>query len=66
MIVCMNIGTDGKRRIAKVYYFEASSNADVMQDARAMSKMYDEVYVIGFNNNYEDFINEVVLKGCRI
>lgn len=67
MIVGINYSQDGSRYIARIV-FQANSTMQKIQDlAHYMMKDYDEVYVIGsFKNNDQDFINEIVTKGCRI
>lgn len=65
MIICMNIGTDGNRYIAKIIYVSTWSRKSIQENAIQQNKTYDEVYVIDFKEN-EAFIYEVVLRGCRV
>ena len=66
MIICINYSDDGSRYIAHIEYnyneFDLASRAQILVDGYP----YDEVYVMGFNSNCKELIEEVVLKGCRI
>lgn len=67
MIVGINLNAIGDRYIAGLYFNMDNSR----QDREAISKLwlnhYDEVYIVdSFDNCCEDFINEIVLKGCRM
>lgn len=65
MIICISYSNDGERHIVYMVY-ECSWNKERVTDlARYYSSHYDEVYVIDFKENKE-FIDEVVLRGCRI
>lgn len=66
MIVAINLNTVGDRYIAALYFTDEHSNTDNMAVAKLWINHYDEVYIINFDNCHEDFINEIVLKGCRI
>ena len=66
MIVCMNIGTDGERYIAYIEYHYHRSDVVTEEIADHYKRYYDEVYVVGFDNNYKRFITETVLRGCRV
>lgn len=64
MIICMNIGTDGERYIAYILYSKCDAPNRIIKEY-SLSRMFDEVYVIDFKEN-EAFIDEVVLRGCRV
>lgn len=67
MIVGINLNTLGDRYIASLYFIDDNTRHDKEAIARLWSNHYDEVYIIdGFDNCCEDFINEIVLKGCRV
>lgn len=67
MIICMNYSTDGSRYIAIIDFVSKRGKEVAMDMALYYKGYYDEVYIWdGFNNSHKDFINEVVLKGCRI
>ena len=62
----MNIGTDGNRYIAHLeQYYKRTAEFD-QEIAKYLTDDYDEVYVMGLDINNQDFINEIVLRGCRI
>lgn len=66
MIVGINLNTEGERYIAALqfdYDFSIDSKKAI---ARNWKMSYDEVYIVKFDNCCDDFINEIVLKGCRI
>lgn len=65
MIICMNISTDGERHVVHIEYNTGLSNGQLMTRAQSLVELYDEVYVIDFKEN-EAFIDEVVLRGCRV
>ena len=66
----MNIGTDGTRYVAHIEYYIGIANNDIqlMERAKVLSEYfpYDEVYVMGFDCNCIEFINDVVFRGCRV
>lgn len=66
MIVGINYNTDGSRYIASIFSRYCWDTLKEKRIAQAISHDCDEVYIIDFNPYYEDFINEIVLKGCRI
>lgn len=66
MIICMNIGTDGERHVAHIEYNSGLTNGQIITRAQTLIELYDEVYAMQFDNNCKDFINEVVLRGCRV
>lgn len=66
MIVGININAIGDRYIAGLYLNIDNSRHDKEAIANLWLNHYDEVYIIDFDNCCDDFINEIVLKGCRI
>lgn len=65
MIFCINYSDDGERYIAYMQYAYSWSKERVIDLASHCSTQYDEVYVIDFKESKE-FIDEVVLRGCRV
>lgn len=65
MIICMNIATNGERFITCINYKTARSDYMLKELVEIYKQTYDEVYVIDFKEN-EAFIDEVVLRGCRV
>lgn len=66
MIVGINYTQDGNRTIALIdYYYECSIDHlyHLLED---YADSYDEVYIIDIDPNCEEFINEIVTKGCRV
>lgn len=66
MIVGININTNGERYIAALQFDFDYNNDNKNGIAQSWKMCYDEVYIVPFDNCHEDFINEIVLKGCRI
>lgn len=66
MIVGININAIGDRYIAGLYFNMDNSQHDKQAIAKLWVNHYDEVYIIDFDSSCDDFINEIVLKGCRI
>lgn len=66
MIVGINLNAIGDRYIAGLYYNNDNSRTDKEAIAKLWLNHYDEVYIIDLDNCCEPFINEIVLKGCRI
>lgn len=64
----INYNTDGTRYIALVLYdighAHQPKTADYYKDM--FSNMYDELYILEFNPNYNPLIQDIVLNGCRI
>ena len=65
MIICMNIGTDGERHIEAIDYSMRRNLTSIKNLSEYYKEIYDEVYIIDFKEN-ETFIDEVVLRGCRV
>lgn len=66
MIVGININAIGDRYIAGLYLNIDNSRKENEVIAQVWLNQYDEVYIIALDTSCEDFINEIVLKGCRI
>ena len=66
MIVAMNYSTDGERYIARIEYDNRKMAKAKTTIAQSMKTEYDEVYIVNLNNSDKDFINSIVLNGCRI
>lgn len=67
MIVGINLNAIGDRYIAGLYFNLENSKRDKEAIATLWLNHYDEVYIIdSFDNCCDDFINEIVLKGCRM
>lgn len=67
MIVGINLNAIGDRYIAGLYFNMDNSRHDREAIAKLWLNQYDEVYIIdSFDNCNDDFINEIVLKGCRM
>lgn len=67
MIVGININAIGDRYIASLYFCNDHNRKDKQAIANLWLNHYDEVYIVDdFDSNDDDFINEIVLKGCRI
>lgn len=66
MIVGINYTQDGQRTIAFIEFLSGRSDKNVDITAKYYRPQYDEVYFVDFDPNCEDFINEIVLKGCRV
>lgn len=67
MIVGINLNTIGDRYIAALYFIDSNSRKDKEAIAKLWTNNYDEVYIVdSFDNCNDDFINEIVLKSCRI
>lgn len=66
MIVGINYNNDGSRYIASIIFCYSWNVLKRERVAQALTQDCDEVYITEFNTTCEDFINEIVLKGCRI
>ena len=65
MIVCMNYTDSGERYIAKIWYDMAFTAKELAGIAYEQVNYFNEVYVVRIDPNSQDFINEIVLHGCR-
>lgn len=66
MIVAMSYNDDGARHIDRIDYMSFITNEALAHYASQLAEIYEEVYITDFNPNCEEFINEIVTKGCRI
>lgn len=69
MIVGINYNQDGSRYIARIRYDAEQTREEKQELAHFLTYSYDEVYIISdfnFKNNDQDFIDEIVTKGCRM
>ena len=66
MIVGINYSNDGSRYIASIIFCDSWSALKRERVAQALTQDCDEVYIKALNKTCEDFINEIVLRGCRI
>ena len=66
MLVGIDYTQEGKRTIGTLVYEACCDNSYLKARANDCKVIDDEVYIVDFNPNYEEFINEIVLKGCRI
>jgi hypothetical protein len=66
MIVGLNYDSYGSRYINTIVYSGDWNALKKEKVAQALTQDCDEVYITEFDEECEDFINEIVLKGCRI
>ena len=66
MIVGINLNSIGDRYIAGLYFNNDNSAHDTEAIAKLWLNHYDEVYIVNLDNCCDSFINEIVLKGCRM
>lgn len=69
MVVGINYNQDGSRYIAYIYYIRTWSREMKQSVAHALCIRCEEVYIVSdfnFKNDDQDFINEIVTKGCRM
>lgn len=65
MVVGIDFTQDGTRTISEINF--GLENYDIlMHTAQAISNLHDEVYIVDFDPNSQPFIDEIVLKGCKI
>lgn len=65
MIVAMDYTQDGTRTISELQF--GWENFDIlMNTAHALTALHDEVYIVDFDPNSQDFINAIVTHGCLI
>ena len=66
MLVCIDYTQVGTRTITDLS-FRADRNDDtIMNIAEAYKQIHDEVYAVNFVSNSQDFMDEIVKKGCRM
>ena len=66
MLVCMDYTQDGERTITDIYFDVSCDDETTENVARDYTDSHDETYIIDFDPNHADFINEIVTRGCRI
>lgn len=66
MIVGLNYNTDGERYIDTIIYHSKFNALQIENIANALTADNDEVYICIMDNVDTSYIDEVVLKGCRI
>lgn len=66
MIVGLNFNSDGSRYVSTIIYCSTWNALKTERVAQALLHDCDEVYITSIDGNCEPFINELVLKGCRI
>lgn len=65
MIVCIDYTDAGERYIAKIWYDNRCTREELTSVAYEQVNYYNEVYIVNIDPNSQDFINEIVLHGCR-
>lgn len=66
MIVCIDYTQDGTRTITDIYFDVTCDRATTENVAYDYKESHDETYIVNFDPNSQDFINEIVTNGCRI
>ena len=66
MIVAMDYTQDGSRTITLILSMTDWTYDSMMARAENFKSSSDEVYIVDFNLNNKDLINEIVTKGCRL
>ena len=66
MIIGIDYTQDGNRTIDTVEYCSLHDDYNLKSRALDYKDYHDEVYIVDFNQNCKDFIDEIVLKGCRV
>ena len=62
--ICYN--TDGTRYINEFIYTTFIDSIELRKIADYWKRRNDEVYTIDFDPSHKDFIQEIVLHGCRM
>ena len=65
MLVGICYNTDGTRYINEILYASWKDAIELNDAARCAHKTNDEVYIIDLDPSNKDFIEEIVLHGCR-
>ena len=65
MLVGICYNTDGTRYINELLYTSWKDAIELNEAAARAKKHNDEVYIIDLNPSHKDFIEEIVLHGCR-
>ena len=66
MIVGINYNTDGTRYINQLLYKSFHDMIAIKDVTENWKRTNDEVYIIELNPSHQDFIQEIVLHGCRM
>lgn len=66
MLVGISYADDGARVISSITYDADISDYTFNIKSEIYKTIFDEAYVIDFDPSHEDFINEIVTKGCRL
>ena len=66
MIVGINYNLDGSRYISRISYNLSLTREANQHYASVIAEECEEVYIVAFDDNCQDFINEIVTKGCRM
>lgn len=66
MIVGMKYNQDGSRYISNIAMGSEWTPTSELARAYHFLNECDEVYIINFDRNYLELINEIVVNGCRI
>lgn len=65
MLVGICYNTDGTRYINELLYTTWLDGLELNEAAERAKRTNDEVYIIDLNTNHKEFIEEIVLHGCR-
>lgn len=65
LIIGITYDNAGDRHISHMFYAGNYMNSQIDSRIKLIKEFCDEVYVIDFKEN-EAFIDEVVLRGCRV
>lgn len=66
MLVGIDYTIDGQRYISNILYTDFGDAINLKTYAATWKKKHDEVYTIDLDPNHQDFIQEIVLHGCRM
>ena len=66
LIVGINYNTDGTRYINQLLYKTFHDMIQIRDITDNWKRTNDEVYIIDLNPSHTDFIQEIVLNGCRM
>lgn len=66
MIVCIDYNTDGTRYISSLYYTSFVDGIHLSDVCREFKTEHDEVYTIELDPSHKEFIEYIVLHGCRM
>lgn len=65
MLVGLCYNTDGTRYINELLYTSWKDAIELDAAAQRAKRTNDEVYIIDLNASHKEFIEEIVLHGCR-